>query len=388
MKKIISLFACAVLFAPFIATADAAPVPCAVEGTPFLTVTEPITEPDSGNVSNWATDTFTETAVVWVGTDNTTLCASGSTTGTFVTTGPNDPQTGLLTLPAGITGTFSGNETWVLTGLATTTGATSVVLPADNSLVGSQFNNWQSSVLSGTAGASTYSFTYVVDGFPSDTWTNADTGNLGNILDEVTATAQNVTVPENGSIGITLGATEVSTTLPLTFATTTSPTNGTWDGTTYTPNTGYNGSDSFTFTASDGINTSDPATVSITVTPTPVPPPTPTGGGAMTYDSGPLAPGYQVGTPAPFVPSPAPATTTTSTTTPAFVFTRHLYRGLTGNDVSELQGILIADGYLNIPAPTGWFGPLTFAAVKEYQAANGIPSTGYVGVLTLASLNS
>ncbi len=35
----------------------------------------------------------------------------------------------------------------------------------------------------------------------------------------------------------------------------------------YTPTNGYNGPDSFTFTANDGVNTSGPATVSLTVTP-------------------------------------------------------------------------------------------------------------------------
>jgi hypothetical protein len=57
-------------------------------------------------------------------------------------------------------------------------------------------------------------------------------------------------------------------------------------------------------------------------------------------------------------------------------------------DVTELQKILIADGYLVIPAPTGVFGPLTEAAVKLYQAAHGVPATGFVGPLTRAALNA
>ncbi|HVX90558.1 MAG TPA: immunoglobulin-like domain-containing protein [Candidatus Paceibacterota bacterium] len=56
-------------------------------------------------------------------------------------------------------------------------------------------------------------------------------------------------------------------------------------------------------------------------------------------------------------------------------------------DVTELQKILIAAGYLNIPAPTGFFGPLTEAAVKLYQAAHGIIQTGFVGPLTRDALN-
>jgi len=56
---------------------------------------------------------------------------------------------------------------------------------------------------------------------------------------------------------------------PIAYTIQTSPTNGTLSGTapnlTYTPNSGYSGADSFTFTVSDGTNQSSPATVSITV---------------------------------------------------------------------------------------------------------------------------
>jgi hypothetical protein len=56
-------------------------------------------------------------------------------------------------------------------------------------------------------------------------------------------------------------------------------------------------------------------------------------------------------------------------------------------DVTELHKVLIAAGYLRIAKPTGWFGPLTFAAVRQYQAAHGVPPTGFVGVLTRHELN-
>lgn len=56
-------------------------------------------------------------------------------------------------------------------------------------------------------------------------------------------------------------------------------------------------------------------------------------------------------------------------------------------DVPELHKVLIAANYLRIAKPTGWFGPLTFAAVKQYQAAHNVPPTGFVGVLTRAELN-
>jgi hypothetical protein len=61
--------------------------------------------------------------------------------------------------------------------------------------------------------------------------------------------------------------------LPLTFSVTTQPTHGTLSGSapdlTYTPAAGYFGADSFTFTDSNGTETSSPATVSISVVGTP-----------------------------------------------------------------------------------------------------------------------
>ena len=155
----------------------------AATATPFLTVTQPITEPDSATSgANWATDTFTEQAIVWLGTDGTTFCASGNITsgGTFTTTGPTSPQNGTY-LPAGITGTITGGETWILpSGTATTTSNSSVVLSADTSSSTGQFNDWQSQVLTRTAGASTYYFNYIVNGQPGNSWTNADpTSNTG-----------------------------------------------------------------------------------------------------------------------------------------------------------------------------------------------------------------
>lgn len=52
-----------------------------------------------------------------------------------------------------------------------------------------------------------------------------------------------------------------------------------------------------------------------------------------------------------------------------------------GGQVRQLQEFLVSAGYLSA-APNGNFGPATTAAVKAYQAAKGLPSTGFVGSLT------
>ena len=48
--------------------------------------------------------------------------------------------------------------------------------------------------------------------------------------------------------------------------------------------------------------------------------------------------------------------------------------------------MLTALGFYHGPI-NGIFGPLTKAAVKRFQAAHGIPQTGYVGPKTRAALN-
>ena len=50
-------------------------------------------------------------------------------------------------------------------------------------------------------------------------------------------------------------------------------------------------------------------------------------------------------------------------------------------DISALQSFLKSKGYLN-NVPTGYFGPLTVKAVKDFQKANSISPTGYVAKLT------
>ena len=84
-----------------------------------------------------------------------------------------------------------------------------------------------------------------------------------------TATAQSVTTTQGAPVAVSLTGTDPNG-KALTYAVVTGPTNGTLSGTapnlTYTPNPGYLGADSFTFTVSNGTYTSSPATVSLSVT--------------------------------------------------------------------------------------------------------------------------
>lgn len=82
------------------------------------------------------------------------------------------------------------------------------------------------------------------------------------------------TVEDTAKTIILTGSDPNSPTLPLTYAVTTQPLHGTLSGTapnlTYTPDSGYFGTDSFQFDSSDSVATSSPATIAITIVGTPV----------------------------------------------------------------------------------------------------------------------
>ncbi|MBI5421261.1 MAG: peptidoglycan-binding protein [Parcubacteria group bacterium] len=69
----------------------------------------------------------------------------------------------------------------------------------------------------------------------------------------------------------------------------------------------------------------------------------------------------------------------------AYSYTRNLTVGSRGADVTALQDTLISGGYLKVSA-TGYFGALTKVAVKAWQAAAGLPSTGYFGPMSRAKV--
>ena len=87
------------------------------------------------------------------------------------------------------------------------------------------------------------------------------------------------------------------------------------------------------------------------------------------------------------------ATTTSATPSAVLVLMRNLYLGVSGEDVRALQQFLNRKGYVVATVGAGsngletaYFGPATRAAVIRYQTAYGIPTTGYVGIMTRASL--
>lgn len=74
---------------------------------------------------------------------------------------------------------------------------------------------------------------------------------------------------------------------------------------------------------------------------------------------------------------------TTQGTSMSLSLTRDLTVGSRGADVTSLQNAL------GVSPATGYFGPITRAAVAKYQSDNGIsPAVGYVGPKTRAALNS
>jgi uncharacterized protein YkwD len=71
----------------------------------------------------------------------------------------------------------------------------------------------------------------------------------------------------------------------------------------------------------------------------------------------------------------------------ADLFNENLFLGSRGQAVRQLQAFLILRGYLSSWAVTGYYGRLTFRAVKQYQSDRKLPSTGYFGPLTRTAVN-
>lgn len=73
----------------------------------------------------------------------------------------------------------------------------------------------------------------------------------------------------------------------------------------------------------------------------------------------------------------------------ACTFTRALTVGSEGSDVKCLQDYLTPTYFTNAGGSTGYFGPVTAAAVAAWQTANGVmPAAGYFGPVSQAKYNA
>jgi peptidoglycan hydrolase-like protein with peptidoglycan-binding domain len=81
--------------------------------------------------------------------------------------------------------------------------------------------------------------------------------------------------------------------------------------------------------------------------------------------------------------------TTATASTAACTFTRPLTIGSEGADVKCLQDAMTPTYFSNAGGSTGYFGPVTQAAVAKWQAANGVsPAAGYFGPVSQAKFAS
>ncbi len=117
----------------------------------------------------------------------------------------------------------------------------------------------------------TVSFTFKVNDGTADSNVATVFVTVRPVNDAPVAAGQSLTTAEDSAVSGTGAATDVDSPT-LTFAVVASPAHGslafnpTTGAFTYTPNANFNGSDSFTFKANDGLADSNVATVSITVT--------------------------------------------------------------------------------------------------------------------------
>ncbi len=71
-----------------------------------------------------------------------------------------------------------------------------------------------------------------------------------------------------------------------------------------------------------------------------------------------------------------PSVSTVSSSSQTTAWSRTLFRGSSGDDVRQLQLLLIQQGLLNSSSATGYFGVLTEAALQKWQARYNVVSSG------------
>lgn len=202
--------------------------------------------------------------------------------------------------------------------------------------------------------------------------------------------ANSLSVSTNGNVAVSGNVTgSDADSDPLTFATSTNPTNGTLvfnsNGSfTYTPNSGFNGSDSFTFVAHDGTANSNTATVSITVNAAAS---SGGGGGGGNSTSGSRPAGQVLGAFSGEVLGGSCG----------LYMDRYMKLGGKNDEIQviKLQAFLNTQGFFN-RIPTGVFDMRTANAVKDFQEKhadhvlkpwNLTQPTGLVYLTTLHQIN-
>jgi hypothetical protein len=90
----------------------------------------------------------------------------------------------------------------------------------------------------------------------------------------------------------------------------------------------------------------------------------------------------------PVVSTGTPSLTVIDVTAPRPIptFSRNLSVGSRGDDVVNLQLVLISRGHLAAGLSSGYFGQLTKSALVKLQSTLGLPSTGFFGPMTRAKI--
>ena len=192
-----------------------------------------------------------------------------------------------------------------------------------------------------------------------------------------------LSVTANTSGTVTLVATDADSD-PIAYSISSLPSSGTVSLSnnlaTYTPNSGFTGSDQFSFVASDGTATSSPAVISIMVNAVPVTPPSnpPSGGGGGGGGNGspytfgyvpPILGGGSVVPTGEVLGASITAEELAACLKEPYLKT-YLKMGSNNDpvEVLKLQTFLNETMGSTIPL-TGYFGPITFGAVKKFQTS-------------------
>ena len=322
--------------------------------------------------------------------DNVSLSSTSTATTTATTTPPVSTSTlPIITLNGSSTMNIFLDSIFIDPGATAISGTTTVPVTATGTV--------------NTAILGTNTIIYTATGTNNDV---ASTTRIVNVVS--TSTPPTITLNGSSTMSITInttftdpGATAVDAIGSSTPVTATG-----------TVNTAALGTYTITYTATDTNNNTATTTRTVNVVAAPVAPPAPvaSGGGGGGGGSGfyPPAPGLPAG----FVYAPLPGQTggtvgtgitggtagnpitlgtiTTSTGqvlgVTTFNFTRNLRFGSTGNDVTELQKVLIREGDLILATPTRYFGRLTQRALMKWQARKNLPATGFFGPLSRAAI--